>query len=53
MPGEVIVSARKYTANNYFRVQWVNLMAFRKYRKGVNPQEIRQYYKKALGLQHY
>lgn len=53
MPGEVIVSARKYSSNNYFKVQWVNLMAFRMYRKGVDPKDIRQYYKAALSLQHY
>ncbi|MEQ9299404.1 MAG: TIGR04283 family arsenosugar biosynthesis glycosyltransferase [Cyclobacteriaceae bacterium] len=53
MPGEVIVSARKYAHNNYFKVQWANLMAFRKYRKGVNPIEIRQFYKHTLGLKHY
>ncbi len=53
MRGEVIVSARKYAHNNYFKVQWINFRAFRKYRKGVNPQEIRQFYKDALNLEHY
>lgn len=53
MPGEVVVSARKYAHNNYFKVQLANLMAFRKYRKGVNPKEIRQYYKRTLNLKNY
>ncbi len=53
MPGEVLVSARKYRSNNYFKVQWINLLAFRKYRRGTNPGSIREFYKQALHLEHY
>ncbi|MEM8894978.1 MAG: TIGR04283 family arsenosugar biosynthesis glycosyltransferase [Bacteroidota bacterium] len=53
MPGEVKVSARKYRHNNYFKVQWVNLKAFRKYRQGEHPDEIRKYYKTSLNLEYY
>lgn len=53
LPGSVHVSARKYDRNPYLKVQWANLRAFRMFRKGVPPPEIRKYYKHALGLKDY
>ncbi len=53
IPKSVIVSARKYDHNSYLKVQWVNLKAFRMFKRGVTPIEIRKYYKQALNLGHY
>ena len=53
IPKDVIVSARKYTGNNYMKVQLTNLKAFKMYNKGVEPRRIRKYYKEALGLKDY
>ena len=50
---DVIVSARKYAANGYLKVQLANLRAFRMFNRGENPQKIRSYYKLALGLKDY
>lgn len=50
---DVIVSARKYDANSYLKVQLANLRAFRMFNNGVEPQKIRSYYKLALGLKDY
>ncbi|MFT4834527.1 MAG: rSAM/selenodomain-associated transferase 2 [Marinoscillum sp.] len=50
---DVIVSPRKYVHNGYFKVQMVNLKAFRMYRNGVEPDKIRAFYKKALSLKNY
>ncbi|MFY0605427.1 MAG: TIGR04283 family arsenosugar biosynthesis glycosyltransferase [Cyclobacteriaceae bacterium] len=53
IPKNVIVSSRKYHHNGYWKVQRVNLKAFRMFRNGVDPKEIRIFYKKALGLKDY
>jgi rSAM/selenodomain-associated transferase 2 len=53
IPKYVIVSARKYDQNSYLRVQRANLSAFRMFRRGVDPQEIRTLYKSRLGLVDY
>jgi len=53
IPKNVIVSARKYQSNSYFKVQLINLRAFRMFRKGKSPSVIRAYYKQALGLKDY
>lgn len=53
IPKNIQVSARKYEQNSYFKVQWANLSAFRMYRKGEQPEKIRQFYKKKLGLMDY
>ncbi|WP_421879408.1 TIGR04283 family arsenosugar biosynthesis glycosyltransferase [Marinoscillum sp.] len=50
---DVIVSARKYHGNGYFKVQLANLNAFRMFNRGEDPQKIRSYYKLALGLKDY
>lgn len=53
IPKSIRVSARKYAHNPYLHVQLTNLRAFRMFRKGVPPAEIRSYYKKALRLVDY
>ncbi len=45
---DVLISARKYRENGYFRVQIANLVVFRMFRKGREPQEILATYRKLL-----
>lgn len=45
---EVLVSARKYMANNYLKVNFANYRAFKMYEKGVKPEVIKDYYYKWL-----
>lgn len=53
IPKNVIVSARKYRRNSYWKVQIANFKAFRMFNRGESPQRIRTYYKLALGLKDY
>lgn len=53
IPKNVVVSARKYDRNGYLKVQIANFTAFKMFRKGVDPEEIRTYYKGALKLEDY
>jgi len=48
IPKDVLVSARKYVDNGYFKVQWANLVAFRKFKKGESHEQILETYKKML-----
>lgn len=48
LPKNVLVSARKYEHNSWFRVQLANLGAFTMFRRGVEPEKIRQFYKSML-----
>lgn len=48
MPKSVGVSPRKYDKNGYLKVQLANLKAMTMYRKGLNPNLIKQYYQQAL-----
>ena len=48
MPGEILVSARKYARNGYLRVQLANLMAFNMYRWGYDTAIISKTYKRML-----
>jgi rSAM/selenodomain-associated transferase 2 len=48
MPKKILVSARKYEQNAYLKVQWANLRAFRLYRKGASPMEIKILYHSLL-----
>lgn len=48
MPKSVYLSSRKYKMNAYLKVQLANMKAMRMFRNGVNPREIRSFYKKAL-----
>jgi rSAM/selenodomain-associated transferase 2 len=48
IPKDVIVSARKYDYNSYFKVNLANLIAFTLYFAKVDQQKIISYYKKML-----
>jgi rSAM/selenodomain-associated transferase 2 len=48
LPKNVLVSARKYEHNSWFRVQLANLGAFSMFRRGIEPEKIRQFYKSRL-----
>lgn len=46
IPHEVIVSARKYDSNAYFRVNAANFLVFTLYYCGVAPTKLLYWYKK-------
>lgn len=46
----VLASARKYNKNGYVRVQLANLKAFRMYRRGCSPEEIKALYHRLIDL---
>jgi len=48
VPKYAVVSARKYEVNGWLRVQWANMVVFRLFRKGADPQEMRAVYKRLL-----
>lgn len=48
IPKEVLVSARKYEANGYFRVQVANFIAFNMYRLGFPQKRIYNTYRRML-----
>lgn len=48
IPKSVRVSARKYRANNYFKVQLANLTVFRMYRRGASQQAMIAKYQSML-----
>jgi rSAM/selenodomain-associated transferase 2 len=48
LPKNALVSARKYERNSWFRVQVANLGAFTMFRRGAEPEKIRQFYKSML-----
>lgn len=50
IPKDVIVSARKYENNGYFKVQLANLTIFNMYRFGCSQEKMRHWYKKVLGV---
>lgn len=50
IPKSIVVSARKYRRNNYFRVQYANLIVFRMYRRGANQQHLLDTYRSLLSL---
>ena len=45
---EVLVSARKYSTNSWFKVMKANFVAFRQFKKGVSTSIIKQTYKSNL-----
>ncbi len=45
LPKNILVSARKYRSNGYFRVQFANLVAFNMYRLGMGSERILQTYR--------
>jgi Glycosyltransferases involved in cell wall biogenesis len=52
IPKEVLVSARKYNHNGYFKVQIANLVAMRKFRKGEDSEEILITYRRMLNYRY-
>lgn len=48
IPQEVLVSARKYDQNGYFRVQFANLVVFNMFLLGFSQEKIAGMYKKML-----
>ncbi|MEM6395221.1 MAG: TIGR04283 family arsenosugar biosynthesis glycosyltransferase [Bacteroidota bacterium] len=48
IPRSVTVSARKYEANNYFKVQLANLIVFRMYRRGARQEAMVEKYRAML-----
>lgn len=44
LPKSVMVSARKYKINGYFQVNIANLIIFRLFKKGRDPQELKEKY---------
>jgi len=48
IPKDVIVSARKYEENSYFRVNLANLVVFTFYNRGVSQKRLLEMYKKLL-----
>lgn len=48
LPYEVKVSARKYRTNSWLRVMLANMMAFRRFKKGISTDIIKEKYKQAL-----
>jgi rSAM/selenodomain-associated transferase 2 len=48
IPDNVVVSARKYTTNSWFKVMWANLVAFRQFKNGIPTSKIKQTYKNNL-----
>ncbi len=52
IPKDVLVSARKYDHNGYFKVQIANLIALRKFKKGDSYESILSTYKKMLNYRY-
>lgn len=52
IPKDVLVSARKYDHNGYFKVQIANLVAIRKFHKGTSSKKILETYKKMLNYRY-
>ncbi len=50
MPDDILVSARKYDMNGYWKVQWANFIAFRNYKAGKSQQKIFDTYHRMLKL---
>lgn len=48
IPKSIKVSARKYEKNSYLKVQTANLKAMKMYKKGTNPEHIKEFYAQAL-----
>ncbi len=48
IPKEILVSARKYEANHYLKVQIANLVVFNMFRFGYEPQRILNMYRRLI-----
>jgi rSAM/selenodomain-associated transferase 2 len=52
MPKYVMVSARKYDTNSWWRVQKANLTVFRMFKKGIEPNILAKTYKEMLSYRY-
>lgn len=50
LDGVSLISARKYTNNNYFKVMYANYKAFKLFNANKHPNDIKQFYKNYLSL---
>lgn len=48
LPKSVVVSARKYKNNSYFKVNMVNLYSYWRFQFGVSPEKIKSFYQRNL-----
>lgn len=48
LPKSVVVSARKYNNNGYFKVNRVNLYSYWRFQFGVSPKKIKSFYQRSL-----
>ncbi len=48
IPKDILISARKYEKNGYFKVQIANLTAMRMYKKGIDKMRIAEKYRSML-----
>ena len=48
LPKSVVVSARKYKNNSYFKVNMVNLYSYWRFQFGVSPEKIKSFYQRSL-----
>jgi rSAM/selenodomain-associated transferase 2 len=53
IPKYVLVSARKYEKNSYFKVMYANFIAFRMFKKGHLPQQIKAIYAQNIYTERY
>ena len=53
IPKYILISARKYETNTWFRVQYANFVAFSMFRKGFSPQAIAAKYQKNLNYRKF
>lgn len=53
IPKRILVSARKYDHNGWFRVQVANLIVFRMFKKGHKPEELAEKYRTLLRIERY
>lgn len=52
IPKSVVVSARKYDHNSYFKVNMINLFSYWMFMLGKSPDTIRKFYKKNLVMKY-
>lgn len=48
LPGDILVSARKYEGNSYLKVQFANLVVFNMFRLGYEPKRILKTYRRLI-----
>ena len=53
IPKSVIVSARKYEKNGYWKVQYANFRAFNMFKNGKSQEKIKEKYNELLKIERY